>query len=272
MGLPLIGTSAYTIVPLGVTRVSQPVLCWAPWRDRKGRLSRRRRRSKRLSMQSRLLGLLYGFLCLPEPVVAAPSWFIGPLCTMATCAQAMARPPGPDSLQPQPYAMPLAPGRQHATLTGHCTVDAPWNRDDDAVPEHNRLSFEAVPWPLQHDDTQSPCRWVGVTLYTPHYKPHVFAVNIEGHPEPTQAVLDLVTHHGPSPASHLFNTVVPALPQRFESSVTLVRCHSAIRHMGQTGFAAVLVDPDPCWASLLFHGATQADRVCRPRSVPTTPC
>ena len=127
-------------------------------------------------------------------------------------------------------------------FVGHCNVDVPWNSDSEAIPAHRRLSFEAVPWPFPSNETAEPGRWISVTLYTPHYKPHVFAVNVEGHPEPAQAVLDLVMHHGPSPASHLFNTVVPALPQRSAGSATLIRCHSAIRHMGPIGFAAVLID------------------------------
>ena len=219
---------------LGVACPGQPVLGWDPWRDRKGRPSRRRHSFRRLGPIPKFLGLLYGFLRLPEPITAVPVCILRPWCTLVTCAQAMARPPDPDNPLPQPYFLQPEPLGS--------PVDAPWNCDSDIVTAHRRLSFEAVPWSPPPDDVSEPCRWIGVTLYTPHYKPQTFAVNVAGHPSPAQAVLDLVTQHGPSPANHLFNTVVPALPQRFAGSVTLVRCHSAIRHMSNIGFAAVLVD------------------------------
>ena len=242
IGLPLLGVPIRLPASLGVACPDRPILCWDPWRDRRGRLSRRRHSHRRNSLMLKIFGFLYGFLQLPAHTTAVPVCALGTWGPFVTGAHAMARPPDPDNPLPQPYVLQPEPLGPSVTLIGTCDVDVPWNHDGDTATAHRRLSFEAVPWSPPPDDISDPCSWIGVTLYTPHYQPQTFAVNVAGHPSPAQAVLDLVTHHGPSPANHLFNTVVPALPQRFAGSVTLVRCHSAIRHMGHIGFAAVLVD------------------------------
>ena len=156
-------------------------------------------------------------------------------------AHAMARPPQPGDPpgvvagQGRPH---LIPPDQLTTYVGSCHAPLPWEGPDQPHESPPNITYD-VPWP-RRDRSSEDGTWLGVYLYTPHYKPITFAIQP---PERSlRSVLDTIQAEVPGVPPGLFDKVVPLRPQRFQGYASFLRCPRVIHHSGTDGFAAVVCD------------------------------
>ncbi|CAE7403766.1 GIP [Symbiodinium sp. CCMP2592] len=107
---------------------------------------------------------------------------------------------------------------------------------------HNRPPRPDEP-PGQHPEPAAEAEapdWLGVYVYTPHYRPVTFAVRPSQRDAAT--VLRLVRRHALGVPDGLFDTVVPLFPQRFDAFASFIRFPSVISGCGDVGSAAIVLD------------------------------
>ena len=243
-GAFVLGVQVRPLVSLSVASPDKTVLDWSPWRNRKGKVP--------------LSGFIPGFwlrsltwvliwLSIPEPVAATrlptPVWVLLPSAYAMTRQESPDHPPGLPYSQRRPH---LIPPDELTTHVGVCDYPCmselcePVDEVEEAVVlvESNRLP----PMTLENRDEGS--EWLGVHLMAPHYKTVALAIRP---PERTmRSALDMLVQRFPSPSAtspdRVFDTVVPAHPQRFKNFGTFLRFSSSIRAVGVGGQTAVIVD------------------------------
>ena len=232
MSTPLLGRYGGLTCPLGAVARPSAVLAWPPTNKPKVRPARWGLLS---CACSGLLMALQVPQAVPMHAVAASAWFFCP-------AGAMGRPPtaadasvGPPSAQ-QPLS--FSPD-ELTTYVGTC----------DAGPSSDSPSDEGVEayWSVARLEAarnrgEDSNGWLGVTVYTPHYKPVSLAVR-PGPAFPLQDTLDRVTESQLGVPPRLFDMIVPLRPQRDIGYASLIRFSSNIhRFGGGEGLVAVAVD------------------------------
>ena len=243
-GAFVLGVQVRPLVSLSVASPDKTVLDWSPWRNRKGKVP--------------LSGFIPGFwlrsltwvliwLSIPEPVAATrlptPVWVLLPSAYAMTRQESPDHPPGLPYSQRRPH---LIPPDELTTHVGVCDYPCmselcePVDEVEEAVVlvESNRLP----PMTLENRDEGS--EWLGVHLMTPHYK--TVALAIRPSERTMRSALDMLVQRFPSPSAtspdRVFDTVVPAHPQRFKNFGTFLRFSSSIRAVGVGGQTAVIVD------------------------------
>ena len=237
-GAYILGVQVRPLVSLSVASPSQPVLDWSPWRNRKGKIPLRRS-APGLWLRSLTWVLLW--LSIPESVTASrlptPVWVLLP------SAYAMTRPERPDHPPGLPYSQRwphLIPPDELTTHVGVCDYAC---MSDLCEPVDVSLESDRLPQiTLENRDEGS--EWLGVHLMTPHYKTVTLAIRP---PERTmRSALDTLVQRFPSPSAvspdRVFDTVVPAHPQRSRNFGTFLRFSSSIRAVGVGGQTAIIVD------------------------------
>ena len=227
---------------LDVARPSCPVLAWQAQRGpQPGKRSRSRAPTCSLGQVLMWLSLMYA---LPQPVHAFPviraRWYLLP-----AAAHAMARPPRDDDPQAQAYPTRrphLIPPQELTTHVGSCPEiivhepPEPFEGCETRVLSASSPQFQN-PTECSGDEGSE---WLGIHLYTPHYRPLQLALRP---PERTlQSVLDLIVQYDQGPDEHLFDTAVPIKPQRFSAAGSFLRFSSSIRGVGVGGLVAVILD------------------------------
>ena len=247
-GLPLLGVRLHPVHAMGFASPRHAVLSWHPWKDRKGRYGKWHASPDRLHLPSgrvaRACLWLLCFVALPQPLSAGPVTLLH-ACWTLPIATAMTRPAG----VPAGHLQPLRPRRPHeispdelVSLTGAGHGSLPWDLHPQGRPPHPRLCTDPLPWPDPVSDTDAHADWVGVYIYTPHYRTVVCAVRLEPH-EDLQLLMDVLVAEHPGVPAGLFDSIVPLLPQRHSGYASFVRFASVIRHSGtDDGFVAVVMD------------------------------
>ena len=236
--------------PVKILRALSPasphlaILDWSPGKNKKGKphKSRLRRCQSTCFFSHFLLWLLY-LHSIPVPVQASPfrgaRWLLLP-----AAAHAMARPPEPGD----PPGIPQATRRPHlippdelTTHVGTCAEPSVLNPSDLPIQEEPRiLPATSDRFHAGGPEAERSSEWLGVHLYTPHYKPLCLAVRP---PERTlQATMDLLAQYDYGPHGKVFDTVVALRPQRFSGCGSFVRFSSSIRGTGLGGQVAVIAD------------------------------
>ena len=233
---PLSGASLRPFLALGQVVRAEPCLDWSPWRNKHGRLGRRPGTNPppfREGFRS-VSWILLSLLALPDRI-SAPAVLMCSAWTFVPGAYAMSRPEthgdtAPEDLRPMPAAISPPPGLGAAAV--------PWH---DAGREHRaaeKLYCGPLPW---HDACPAEGeRHIGVYLYTPHYRPHAFAVKLQGECCLRQ-VLDVVLDCAPGDPAQVCDFIVPTCPQRSQGYLTALRMPSIVRGM-QGGMVGVICD------------------------------
>ena len=238
------GSMVAILRPLQGFTGREPVLDWTPGRDKKGRpfgRSNRCRKQPPLSWWGFVAYAILGHCSVPVKVGIGPV----PLGLLAHLfmpgASAMTRPPQPDDPpgvvagQGRPH---LIPPDQLTTYVGSCHAPLPWEGPEQLHEPPPNVSYD-IPWPRQ-DRSSEDGTWLGVYLYTPHYKPVTFA--IKPHDRSLRSVIDTIQADVSGAPPGLFDKVVPLRPQRFQGYASFLRCPRIIQHAGTDGFAAVVCD------------------------------
>ena len=200
--------------------------------------STRRMRPVSLGVLS-LLARVMGFGCLPHSVPVPPA-LLG-ACWILQIAPVDAMPTTAASATQRNRCPPheLAPSE----LTDHVgSCDARFlpseaSREQRAA---GHIDVRPLPWSDDVVTDVAQDRWIGVYLYTPHYRPVAFAVRMP--PEAgVQHALDIAKTCGPgAPAGH-FNEIAPLRPQRGSGYLYAIRFPAVLKHI-QDGYVAVICD------------------------------
>ena len=222
------------LASLGRAASTDPILTWTPNHPRK------RDKPKRRAIFRSLCSLAFGFSTapnwLPMNAVAFSTWFIHPTA-------AMARNETPEDIGVDPPAVRPPHLLSPDELTSHVGVcDA--GPDPEAPPTGSEAYWsvsrleEARTAGYDNDDDG----WVGVTVYTPHYRTVSLAVHA-GRDSSHQRVLDLVTESNFGVPPGFFDTVVPLRPQTHLGYASLIRFSSSTHKLGGgEGMVAVIAD------------------------------
>ena len=245
-GLATIGHLArgLNLSALRIFGASCPSTVMLDWSVKKP--SRNLRPGHRLTMCHKLCkGLLWLLLWydLPCPVSTAPltsaRWYILPLA-----ARAMARPPQDSDPPGQTYVTRrphLIPPQELTTHVGACNEvvvqdpPEPFEGCDTRV-----LSLSSPQLRDSQGDMARGSDWLGVYLYTPHYRPLQLALRPKE--RTLESVLELLINYDQGPDGRLFDTVVPTRPQQFHGCGSFLRFSSSIRGVGTGGLVAILLD------------------------------
>ncbi|CAE7583236.1 unnamed protein product, partial [Symbiodinium sp. CCMP2456] len=122
-------------------------------------------------------------------------------------------------------------------LHGECRLSVPWTDPSRADRYRDRLRSDLH---RTGSDDMPEGDWLGVYVYTPHYRPVSLAIRLLEH-ETAADVRDIVQHASPGVPEGLFDSVVPVCPQRYSGYLTMLRFPSHIRGI-QDGYAAVMLD------------------------------
>ena len=173
----------------------------------------------------------------PHTVVSSV-WIISP-------AYAMARPPreGDENIGPPEVHPPISIVPEELTShIGSCLAGPPV----DLTPPPDREIHWSVARLAAAKATRNSTGtegWLGVSVYTPHYRPVSFAVLPGPLPSAAQSTIDIVTASQYGVPQGLFDTVVPIRPQRASGFASFIRFSSNIRRFGGgEGMAAVIAD------------------------------
>ena len=229
---PFAGQYGKIVCSLGAVASPQPVLDW--------KSTSKPRRALSSSKGLRVWVSLLSWLAVPSPlplhIVAYSTWVLTPACAMTrpeTAADGGITPPmahAPHLLRPD-------------ELTSHVGVCDAGPDTEPPPPRHAEYWSESRLVEARAMQTQSEQGgWLGVTVYTPHYRTVSFAIQCGATPD-AQRAIDLVTESHLGVPRGLFDTVVPIRPQPNHGYGTFVRFSSNIRGLGGgEGMAAVVAD------------------------------
>ena len=241
------GSHERALNALAVASPAQPVLSWQPWRNRKGRLPKPPPRgTRRTTAAPCLLWWMLMAHLMPQPTEAVPMRWLP--CAFFISAQAMARTEAPDDLPGVSYAvrrLHLIPPEELTSHVGECPLALATqlaDRQDGSEERIRMLQPDPRQASLSSDDAEVDSQWLGVYLFTPHYKTLMLAIRP---PERTlQSALDLIAMRSID-EDIPFDTVIPLRPQRFAHYGFFIRFHSSAKHAGFGGQAAIALDLTP---------------------------
>ena len=197
-------------------------------------------RSHRASTWAFLLALL----TLPEPVRTEPRLSAPGLLWLALSSPlgsaGMARPGPPTEPSTSSGRPHLIPPEDLIADRGAYVHGRPWYTRDDRESPGPDLRLD--PLPLRHIPA-APTReapWLGICVFTPHYKPITAAVRPDT--LTVNHITGIILERVPGVPRDLFDRVVPIKPQRFTGVGYFIRFHSILRHQGPDGHAAVILD------------------------------
>ena len=239
---PVLGCSHLRALnALAVACPQDPVLSWRSQASHKGH---RKGRSSVLSQGSgsqgrRLLGVLLALL-LPQPTEAIPAMRIScailPLSVFAmTRPETHVDPPGESYVVRRPHLIPPDEPTSHV---GTCPMSTSLSPGElDAFDSDRTRVLQPDLWE-EHlpADVEG---WLGVYLFTPHYKTLMLAIR------PPEYNLQATADFLAVPAAEAqipFDTVLPLRPQRLTGYGYFIRFHSSAKHTGFGGQVAVVLD------------------------------
>ena len=159
---------------------------------------------------------------------------------LAPSAAAMARPEAPEDLPIRPEVPPTLLPATEVLQSGMSDFAVPWIDPERATKAARHLYDGPLPWGINPESVPPVDGYLGVYLYTPHFKPHAFAIKV--FPESTMGdVLRIILECAPGDPLQICDRVLPLYPQPTSGYLHAIRLPSIAQGL-QGGMAGVALD------------------------------